>query len=274
MLRSLWVAKTGLDSQQTQLDVISNNLANVSTTAYKRQRPVFQDLVYQQLRANGLYQDSQTILPVGLEVGSGARVAATQRSFALGAMTQTSNPLDLAITGEGFFAVQNPSSGEVFYTRAGNFTLSPSSSGYSHITTSAGFNVLSNQGQPLEIPSDATTIMVGADGALSVYRAGDTSAPWTAGGGPQQIAVWTFSNQAGLAGASDGLYAVTEASGAPLGGTARSAGSGAILQSYIEQSNVNVAEELVSLIAAQRAYEITAKSVTASDQMLQRLGQM
>lgn len=274
MMRSLWVAKTGLDSQQTQLDVITNNLANVSTTAYKRQRPVFQDLVYQQLRANGLYQDAQTILPVGLEVGSGARIAATQRSFALGAMTQTSNPLDMAITGDGFFAVQNPTNGEVFYTRAGNFTLSPSSGGSSHITTSAGFSLLSNHGQPLEVPSDATTIMVGADGALSVYRAGDTSTPWTAGGAPQQIGVWTFSNQAGLAGASDGLYAVTPASGDAIGGTARSGGSGAILQSYIEQSNVNVAEELVSLIAAQRAYEITAKSVTASDQMLQRLGQM
>jgi len=111
MLRSLWVAKTGLDTQQTQLDVITNNLANVSTTAYKRQRPVFADLVYQQQRASGLYQDDNSIVPIGLELGAGARISATQRIFALGAMNQTSNPLDLAITGAGFFAVKNPMTG-------------------------------------------------------------------------------------------------------------------------------------------------------------------
>lgn len=272
MLRSLWVAKTGLDAQQTQLDIISNNLANVSTTAYKRQRPVFQDLVYQQLRANGLYQDAESILPVGLEVGSGSRVAATQRIFALGATTQTSNPLDMAITGEGFFAVQNPVTKEIFYTRAGNFTLSPDPSGSnnSNITTGTGFLVLDQNDSPIQIPHDASTIMVGADGTVSVYEAGNTAQPINRG----KVAVYTFANPAGLAGASDGQYSVTQASGDRIGGVAQSGGAGAILQSYIEQSNVNVAEELVSLIAAQRAYEITAKSVTASDQMLQRLGQM
>jgi len=272
MLTSLWVAKTGLDSQQTQLDIISNNLANVSTTAYKRQRPVFQDLVYQQLRANGLYQDAQSILPVGLEVGTGSRVAATQRIFAMGAMTQTSNPLDMAITGEGFYAVQNPVTREIFYTRAGNFTLSPDpyGSGSSTITTGTGFLVLGQNDSPIQIPNGATTIMVGADGTVSVYEGGNTAEPKIQG----QVAVYTFSNPAGLAGASDGQYSITQASGDRVGGVAQSGGSGSILQSYIEQSNVNVAEELVALIAAQRAYEITAKSVTASDQMLQRLGQM
>ena len=271
MLRSLWVAKTGLDSQQTQLDVISNNLANVSTTAYKRQRPVFQDLVYQQLRANGLYQDIDSILPIGLEAGSGSRVAATQRIFGAGAMTQTSGQLDMAITGNGFFEVQNPVTGELFYTRAGNFTLSPipSGGGFSNITTAAGFLVKGLNG-PLQIPQGTSTIMVGSDGVVSVYVNGKTDAPIKIG----QIAVYTFSNPAGLAGASDGQYSITQASGERLGGVPQAGGSGAILQSYLEQSNVNVAEELVALIAAQRSYEITAKSITASDQMLQKLGQM
>jgi len=272
MLRSLWVAKTGLDTQQTQLDVITNNLANVSTTAFKRQRPVFQDLMYQQLRASGLYQDDNSILPIGLEAGAGARVSATQRIFSLGAMNQTSNPLDMAITGEGFFAVQNPVSKEIFYTRAGNFTLSPDSfgSGNSNITTGTGFLVLGQNDTPIQIPHGASTIMVGSDGTVSVYEEGKTSDAKKLG----QIAVYTFSNPAGLGGASDGQYTITPASGERLGGIAQSGGSGSILQSYVEQSNVNVAEELVSLIAAQRAYEITAKSVTASDQMLQKLGQL
>jgi len=272
MLRSLWVAKTGLDTQQTQLDVITNNLANVSTTAYKRQRPVFADLVYQQQRASGLYQDDNSIVPIGLELGAGARISATQIIFALGAMNQTSNPLDLAITGAGFFAVKNPMTGGVFYTRAGNFTLSPdpSNPGNSFIATGNGFQVLDNNDQPISVPTNASTIMIGSDGVTSVYLGGATSTPVIKG----QIAVWTFSNPAGLAGASDGQYAITQASGSRIGGLAQSGSSGAILQSYVEQSNVNVAEELVSLIAAQRSYEITAKSVTASDQMLQKLGQM
>jgi flagellar basal-body rod protein FlgG len=276
MLRSLWVAKTGLDSQQTQLDVITNNLANVSTTAYKRQRPVFQDLVYQQVRESGLYQNAQSVLPVGLELGSGSRVAATQRSFALGALTQTSNPLDLAITGDGFFQVNDPSgvtpNGGPFYTRAGNFTLMPlTGTNNSFLATGGGLAVQQPGGGNIEIPKEATTIMIGNDGQVSVYVGGDTTNAIPCG----QIGIYTFANNAGLAAASDGLYTVTPGSG-PVNnaGFAGQGGAGSIMQSYIEQSNVNVAEELVSLIAAQRAYEITAKSVTASDQMLQRLGQM
>jgi flagellar basal-body rod protein FlgG len=281
MLRSLWVAKSGLDAQQTQLDVISNNLANVSTTAYKKQRAMFQDLVYQQLRPSGSNEDANTLVPVGLETGNGSAVTATQRLFAIGSLNHTSNPLDLAISGDGFFQVKNPQApvnspaygSPNFYTRNGSFTLNPSvaPSGQSALSTSTGQEVLDVNGQPIYIPSNATTITIGSDGKLSYYVNGSTTAATQV----SQIGVWTFQNSAGLASNGDGLYNVTQASGPPsTTGIPQQNASGSIMQSYLEQSNVNVAEELVSLISAQRAYEVSAKAITASDQILQKLGTM
>lgn len=270
MLRSLWVAKTGLDAQQTSLDTISNNLANVSTTAYKRVRPIFEDLLYQNLRSPGLNEDSGNFVPAGLQAGNGSRVAATQRINSAGSLVQSQNPLDMAINGNGYFAVSTPNG--VAYTRAGNFMRNDKG----QIVTSAGHVLIGQSGigapSPsggIQIPSDATAVVIGTDGTVSYYKA-DTTAPIIA----DQIAIVNFVNPAGLATGGGGLYFETMSSGAPQVGVAGQAGFGSISQYYTEQSNVNVAEELVALIAAQRAYEITAKSVSASDQMLQKLGQL
>jgi len=270
MLRSLWVAKTGLDAQQTSLDTISNNLANVSTTAYKRVRPIFEDLIYQNLRSPGLNEESGSFLPAGLQAGNGSRVSATQRINSAGSLLQSQNPLDMAINGNGYFAVTT--TGGVGYTRAGNFMRNDQGL----VVTSNGNVVLgqSNIGSAnptggIQIPSNATSVVVGTDGTVSYYVA-DTTAPTVV----DKIAVVNFVNPAGLATAGGGIYFETQSSGAPQVGVAGQNGFGSISQYYTEQSNVNVAEELVSLIAAQRAYEITAKSVTASDQILQKLGQL
>ena len=269
MLRSLWIAKTGMDAQQTSLDTISNNLANVSTTAYKRVRPIFEDLLYQNIRSPGLNEDSSSYVPAGLQAGNGARVAATQRINSAGSLVQSQNPLDMAINGNGFFAVSTANG--VAYTRAGNFMRNDKG----QIVTASG-NVLLGQSSVtsanatgIVIPSKATTVAIGTDGTVS-YTLADSSAPTQA----DQIAMVNFVNPTGLAAAGGGLYYETMSSGEAQIGVAGKDGIGPISQFYTEQSNVNVAEELVSLIAAQRAYEITAKSVSASDQMLQKLGQL
>ena len=271
MLRSLWVAKTGMDAQQTNLDTISNNLANVSTTAYKRVRPIFEDLLYQNIRAPGLNEDASNYVPAGLQAGNGARIAATQRINSAGSLVQSQNPLDMAINGNGYFAVSTP--GGVAYTRAGNFMRNDKG----QIVTASG-NVLLGQSAMtstsasttgIVIPTKATSVVIGSDGTVSYYMA-DASAPTQA----DQIAMVNFVNPTGLASSGGGLYYETLSSGEAQTGIAGKEGYGSISQYYTEQSNVNVAEELVSLIAAQRAYEITAKSVSASDQILQKLGQL
>ena len=273
MLRSLWIAKTGMDAQQTSLDTISNNLANVSTTAYKRVRPVFEDLLYQNIRSPGLNEDSGSYVPAGLQAGNGARVAATQRINSAGSLVQSQNPLDMAINGNGYFAVSTPNG--VAYTRAGNFMRNDKG----QIVTASG-NVLLGQSSVtsasasasaagIVIPSKATSVAIGTDGTVS-YNLADSTAPAQA----DQIAMINFVNPTGLASAGGGLYYETMSSGEAQVGVAGKEGFGSISQYYTEQSNVNVAEELVSLIAAQRAYEITAKSVSASDQILQKLGQL
>lgn len=271
MLRSLWVAKTGMDAQQSNLDTISNNLANVSTTAYKRVRPIFEDLLYQNIRAPGMNEDSSSYVPAGLQAGNGARIAATQRMNSAGALVQSQNPLDMAINGNGYFAVSTPTG--VAYTRAGNFMRNDKG----QIVTATG-NVLLGQSSissgnanaaGIVIPSKATTVAIGSDGTVS-YNLADATAPTQA----DQIAMINFVNPTGLASAGGGLYYETMSSGEAQIGVAGKDGFGSITQYYTEQSNVNVAEELVSLIAAQRAYEITAKSVSASDQILQKLGQL
>lgn len=274
MLRSLWTAKTGMDAQQTNLDTISNNLANVSTTAYKRVRPVFEDLLYQNLRSPGLMEDSSgDYLPTGLQTGNGSRISATQRINSPGSLLQSQNPLDMAVSGNGFFAVATGNG--TAYTRAGNFMRNDKG----QIVTSAG-NVVVGQNSigsksgslnaaGIVIPSNATAVVVGSDGTVSYYGASTTD-PIVAG----HIAMANFVNPAGLSTGGGGLYFETASSGEPQIGVPGVDGFGSVSQYYTEQSNVNVAEELVSLIAAQRAYEITAKSVSASDQILQKLGQL
>jgi len=273
MLRSLWTAKTGLDAQQTSLDTISNNLANVSTTAYKKVRPIFEDLLYQNLRSPGLVEESGSYVPAGLQAGNGSRISSTQRINSAGSLVQSQNPLDMAINGNGFFAVST--GGGVAYTRAGNFMRNDQG----QIVTAGGNLVMGENSSgstpgPLNnagitIPGNATTVVVGTDGTVSYYLA-STTQPIVAG----HIAVVNFVNPTGLSTGGGGLYYETASSGEPQIGVAGHDGFGSISQYYTEQSNVNVAEELVSLIAAQRAYEITAKSVSASDQILQKLGQL
>ena len=294
MLRSLWTAKTGLDAQQTSLDTISNNLANVSTTAYKRVRPIFEDLLYQNLRSPGFQENSfpagsgdnigvanqaglpsDNFLPAGLQAGNGSRVSATQRINSPGSLIQSQNPLDLAINGNGFFVVQT-GNGPAF-TRSGNFMRNQ----LGQMVTSGGNvllgyppNTVVNASSPppffpITIPSFASDIVIGSDGGVS-YSSGPNSPIIPAG----IIPLVNFANPNGLTSAGGGLYFDTPSSGVQVPGLSGSPGFGAVSQYYTEQSNVNVAEELVSLISAQRAYEITAKSVSASDQILQKLGQL
>ena len=276
MLRSLWTAKTGLDAQQTSLDTISNNLANVSTTAYKRERPIFEDLLYQNIRSAGLTENSgtsalgdETFVPAGLQAGNGSRIVATQRVNSAGSLLQSSNPLDMAINGNGYFAVQTGSG--TSYTRAGNFMRSQTG----NIVTPSGSTLLDNTGAAINIPGTATDIVIGTDGTVTYYVGVNTAAVVK----PNKIAMVNFTNPAGLSSVGGGLYFPTASSGAAISVSPGQSGAGqpgygSISQYYTEQSNVNVAEELVSLIAAQRAYEITAKSVSASDQILQKLGQL
>jgi flagellar basal-body rod protein FlgG len=263
MMRSLWISKTGLDAQQMSLDTISNNLANVSTTAYKRVRPVFEDLMYQSLRAPGLDDETGQLVSTGLQTGTGSKVASTQRINNNGALLQSQNPLDMAINGNGFFVVETGSGPA--YTRAGNFMRN----NQGQVVTPGGDPLLTQGGSPVVIPSNASSIVIGSDGRVSYYVE-NTLQVNTAG----QIALVNFANPAGLFAEGAGLYRETQSSGSPQTGTAGADGLGSISQFYTEQSNVNVAEELVGLIAAQRAYEITTKGISASDQMLQRLGQM
>ena len=274
MLRSLWTAKTGLDAQQTSLDTISNNLANVSTTAYKRARPVFEDLLYQNIRSAGLtenagtpnYQPDDTYLPAGLQAGNGSTISATQKIMSAGSLVQSQNPLDVAVNGNGFFKVRT-GNGEA-YSRSGNFMRD--AGGY--IVSPSGSKVLGVDNNPIRIDGTATDIVIGTDGTITYYS-GITNPPSinTAG----QIALYNFTNPAGLSSVGGGLYFETQSSGAAVARTVNNSSSfGSVTQYFTEQSNVNVAEELVNLIAAQRAYEITAKSVSASDQILQKLGQL
>ncbi|WP_439114071.1 flagellar basal-body rod protein FlgG [Hydrogenophaga sp.] len=260
MIRSLWIAKTGLDAQQTNLDVISNNLANAATTGYKRVKPVFEDLLYQTLRAAGGPTGGQSQAPSGLQVGTGVRAGAAERMFLQGNLTQTGNSLDLAINGQGFFQVTLPD-GQTGYTRDGNF----SRDAQGQLVNQAGYVL-----EPgITIPVDALSITVSETGQVSVQLPGQVEPNQV---GELQIA--RFVNQGGLASIGGNLLVETAASGAPTAGLPGTDGAGTLKQFYVEASNVNVAEELVSLIQAQRAYEVNARAVKASDEMLQRLGQL
>ncbi len=260
MIRSLWISKTGMEAQQTQLDTISHNLANVSTNGFKRAHAVFEDLIYQNLRQAGANSSEQTQLPTGLQVGLGVRAVATSRNFAQGNLQQTSNNLDVAIRGNGFFEIQMPD-GSSAYTRDGAFHLSAQG----QIVTSNGYTV-----QPgITIPNNAQSLTIGADGTVSVTLPGQ-SAPQSIG----QFQLTSFVNSGGLEPKGQNLYTETAASGTPSSGAPGSSGLGSVQQGFVETSNVNVVEELVAMIQTQRAYEINSKAIQTSDQMLQRLAQI
>ena len=260
MIRSLWIAKTGMEGQQTKLDAISNNLANVGTNGYKRAGVVFEDLMYQNLRQTGAADAGAGTLPTGLQVGLVSRVAASTRNFAQGGLQQSSSDLDLAIKGRGFFQVQLPDGGTA-YTRDGGFQLDADG----QLVTAAGHAV-----QPgITIPAEAQKVSVAADGTVSVSISGQAQ-PQVVG----QLQLAAFVNPAGLDPLGGNLFAESASSGAPQTGTAGTAGLGSLQQGMVENSNVNVVEELVSMIATQRAYELNSKAITTSDQMLQRLSQL
>jgi flagellar basal-body rod protein FlgG len=260
MIRSLWIAKSGMESQQFKLDTIANNLANVGTNGFKRGGVVFEDLMYDNLRQPGAASGEQSTLPTGLQVGLGTRVAASTRNFSQGNLQQSGNNLDIAIKGQGFFQIQM-SDGSTAYSRDGAFQLDAAG----QMVTSDG-HVL----QPgITIPANAQTVTIAANGTVSVSVPGQAT--------PQQVGqlqLASFVNPSGLEPRGQNLYAETAASGAPNAGAPGAEGLGNLLQGYVEGSNVNVVEELVSMIQAQRAYEINSKAIQTSDQMLQRLSQL
>jgi flagellar basal-body rod protein FlgG len=258
MIRSLWISKTGLDAQQTKMDVISNNLANVSTTGFKRARAVFEDLLYQTLRQPGAASSQQTQLPTGLQIGTGVRPVATERVFTQGNLQQTGNDKDLAIQGDGFFQVLMPD-GTTGYTRDGSFSID------------AQGQVVNSSGYPLQpaitIPTNAESLSIGADGVVTITQGRETTQIGS-------ILIATFANPGGLESRGQNIYYETAASGNANTTAPGLNGSGTLVQGYTETSNVNVVEELINMIQTQRAYEINSKAITTSDQMLQRLSQM
>ncbi|MBA3903437.1 MAG: flagellar basal-body rod protein FlgG [Rhodocyclaceae bacterium] len=260
MIRSLWIAKTGLDAQQTQLDIISNNLANVSTNGFKRARAVFEDLLYQTLRQPGASSSAQTQIPSGLQIGTGVRPIATERIFTQGNLTQTGNSLDVAIQGPGFFQIQLPD-GTIAYTRDGAFQKDSQG----QIVTSNGYTL----SPAITIPSNATSVTIGTDGVVTVLQSGSPN-PVQVG----QIQLANFVNPGGLQSTGQNLYVETASSGTATPNTPGTNGVGLLNQGYTETSNVNVVEELVNMIQTQRAYEINSRAIQTSDQMLTKLAQL
>jgi len=260
MIRSLWIAKTGLDAQQTQLDVISHNLANVSTNGYKRSRAVFEDLLYQTLRQPGAQSSQQTQIPTGLQLGTGAKPVAVARIFTQGNVQKTDNSLDIAVQGNGFFQVLLPD-GTTAYTRDGSFQKD----NQGQIVTADGFPLQPN----ITIPANALSLSVGQDGTVTVTQPASAAATQI---GTIQLA--TFINPGGLQSIGQNLFLETAASGTPTPNTPGTNGAGIVSQGYVETSNVNVAEELVTMIQTQRAYEMNSKAVQTSDAMLGRLTQL
>lgn len=257
-MRSLDIAGTGMHAQQTNVEVISNNIANMTTTGYKRRRAEFQDLIYQNLRRVGSNSsDTGTVVPAGAQIGLGVKTAAIYRISEQGNLQQTANSLDVAIRGNGYFQVTLPS-GETAYTRDGTFGLSPEG----QIVTADGYVV-----QPgITILSNARDVTINATGAVQVKIDGQT-APQTVG--TLQLAV--FPNEAGLEAQGDNLFLQSAASGNPVAGTPGAPGFGSVMQGFIETSNVNVVTEITNLISAQRAYEMNSRVITTSDQMLSTL---
>ncbi|MBC7701351.1 flagellar basal-body rod protein FlgG [Aquabacterium sp.] len=260
MMRSLWISKSGMEAQQTQLDHISHNLANSGTNGYKRSHAVFEDLMYQNLRQSGANSSEQTQLPTGLQVGLGVRPVATSRQFSQGSLQQTTNYLDVAIKGNGFFPVAMPD-GTTGYTRDGSFQLD----NQGQLVTNNGYQI-----QPgITVPANATSVTIAADGTVTAAISGQNTAQ-TLG----QIQLTNFINPAGLEPRGENLYTETPASGTPQTANPGTNSTGTLAQGFVENSNVNVVEELVTMIQTQRAYELNSKAIQTSDQMLQRLAQL
>jgi flagellar basal-body rod protein FlgG len=255
MNKALWVAKTGLEAQQTRMSVISNNLANVNTTAFKRDRAAFEDLLYQNVRQAGAQSSQDTRLPSGLQLGTGVRTVATEKIQTLGNIVQTENSLDVAIQGRGFFQVLKPD-GNIAYSRDGAFKLDETG----QLVTSSGYVV-----QPaITIPNNATSVTIGSDGVVSALTPGSAT-PTQLG----SIQLADFINPGGLQAVGQNLYDETASSGSPSTGTPGLNGLGSVIQGALETSNVNVVEELVNMIETQRAYEMNSKAIQTTDRMLQ-----
>ena len=257
MTQSLWIAKTGLEAQQNRLNTISNNLANVNTTGFKRGRAMFEDLLYQNVRQAGGQTSQDTQLPSGLQVGTGVRTVATQKLHTQGGLLQTENGLDLAVQGRGFFQILQPN-GTVAYTRNGEFQTDSTGS----MVTSSGYKL-----QPeINIPADAQSVTIGADGVVTATLKGNPQ--------PTQLGIIQladFVNASGLQPVGENLFIETAASGAPQAAAPTQGGLGSLVQGALEGSNVNVVEELVSMIETQRAYEMNSKAISTTDQMLQNV---
>ena len=254
MLPALWVSKTGLSAQDMNLTTISNNLANVSTTGFKRDRAEFQDLLYQIRRQPGAQSSQDSQLPTGLQLGTGVRIVGTSKMFTEGSLQTTEQPLDMAINGRGFFQILQPD-GTVSYTRDGSFHLDSNG----QLVTSQGYSL-----EPaIVLPAEVQTFTVGEDGTVSVTVSGDP-APQVVG----NIQTADFVNPAGLQAIGNNLFLETGSSGAPQVGTPGLTGLGTVLQNTLENSNVSVVEELVNMITTQRAYEMNSKVISTADQML------
>ncbi|WP_404984004.1 flagellar basal-body rod protein FlgG [Cobetia marina] len=260
MIRALWTAKSGLEAQQMQMDVTANNLANVSTNGFKRSRAVFEDLLYQNLRQPGAASSATTELPSGLQVGTGVRTVATERLHIQGNLEQTENSKDVAINGQGFFAVMLPD-GTSAYTRDGSFQLDSTG----QLVTSSGYPL----DPAIVIPANALSVDIASDGVVSVTQPGATNSTEVG-----QLQLSTFINPTGLFSRGENLYSETDASGPRSDSVPGFNGAGTLYQGFVETSNVNVVEEMVGMIQNQRAYEINSKAVTTTDQMLERLVQM
>ena len=261
MIRSLWIAKTGLETQQTSLDVISNNLANVNTAGFKRSRAVFEDLLYQTLRQPGAQVGAANQLPSGLQVGTGVRTVATERLHTQGNLRETGDSMDIAIDGKGFLQVEMPD-GSFAYTRDGSLQVDQNG----QLVTAGGYPIQ----PPINIPDNALEITVARDGTVSVTQPGAVGTSVQVG----QLQLSTFINPTGLQAIGENLFVETDASGVANFAQPGLDGAGLVVQKYIETSNVNVAEELVNMITAQRAYEMNSKAIQTSDQMLARLTQL
>ena len=255
MIRTLWIAATGMQAQTLNLDVISNNLANVTTSGFKKSRADFQDLLYETIKPAGATSAEGNEVPTGIQLGHGVKPAAVQKIFVQGDFQYSQNPLDIAIEGDGFFQITMPD-GSVAYTRAGTFKINSDGT----IVTSDGYSM-----QPqIDVPADALSITIGNDGTVSVIRQGDTDSTEIG-----NIELARFINPSGLYAMGKNLFIESSASGAPILGTPGLDGFGTLAQGFLEMSNVKVVDEMVNMITAQRAYEANSKAIQTADEMLQ-----
>ena len=254
MYPALWIAKTGLDAQQQRMAVTANNMANVSTVGFKRDRMVFEDLIYQKVRQSGASSSEDTQLPSGLYTGTGVRPVSTQKLHTQGNLVQTKNDYDLAIQGNGFFQVQHPD-GSLVYTRDGEFSLDANG----QLVTASGYAL----DPAITVPQNSINVTVGSDGVVTALVAGNTT-PTQLG----QLTLAQFVNPTGLEPVGDNLYRETASSGAPQTDVPGQNGAGSLVQGSLESSNVNVVEELVNMIETQRAYEMNSKAISKTDDML------